>query len=73
MSSYSIKDLEQVTGIKAHTIRIWEQRYNFLQPSQLLSRLIFSDKKALSIKKKFQRLQINDLLFAAKFLDFCSE
>ena len=34
MSSYSIKDLEQVTGIKAHTIRIWEQRYNFLQPSR---------------------------------------
>ncbi len=34
MSSYSIKDLEQGTGIKAHTIRIWEQRYNFLQPSR---------------------------------------
>ena len=34
MSSYSIKDLEQVTGIKAHTIRIWEQRYHFLQPSR---------------------------------------
>ncbi|MSP07664.1 MAG: MerR family transcriptional regulator [Chitinophagaceae bacterium] len=32
MSIYSIKDLEQVSGIKAHTIRIWEQRYNFLQP-----------------------------------------
>ena len=32
MSTYSIKDLEQVSGIKAHTIRIWEQRYNFLQP-----------------------------------------
>ena len=34
MSSYSIKDLEQISGIKAHTIRIWEQRYNFLQPSR---------------------------------------
>lgn len=34
MSSYSIKDLEQVSGIKAHTIRIWEQRYGFLQPSR---------------------------------------
>jgi DNA-binding transcriptional MerR regulator len=32
MSTYSIKDLEQVSGIKAHTIRIWEQRYRFLQP-----------------------------------------
>ena len=34
MSNYSIKDLEQVSGIKAHTIRIWEQRYHFLQPSR---------------------------------------
>ena len=34
MSTYSIKDLEQVSGIKAHTIRIWEQRYNFLNPSR---------------------------------------
>jgi DNA-binding transcriptional MerR regulator/methylmalonyl-CoA mutase cobalamin-binding subunit len=34
MSTYSIKDLEQISGIKAHTIRIWEQRYKFLQPSR---------------------------------------
>jgi len=29
---YSIKDLEKLSGIKAHTIRIWEQRYNVLTP-----------------------------------------
>lgn len=29
---YSIKDLENFTGIKAHTIRIWEQRYELLTP-----------------------------------------
>jgi DNA-binding transcriptional MerR regulator/methylmalonyl-CoA mutase cobalamin-binding subunit len=34
MSSYTIKDLEQISGIKAHTIRIWEQRYSFLQPQR---------------------------------------
>lgn len=34
MPTYSIKDLEQISGIKAHTIRIWEQRYKFLQPSR---------------------------------------
>jgi DNA-binding transcriptional MerR regulator len=34
MSSYTIKDLEQISGIKAHTIRIWEQRYRFLQPQR---------------------------------------
>lgn len=31
-SKYSIKDLEYLTGIKAHTLRIWEQRYNVVEP-----------------------------------------
>jgi len=34
MTTYTIKDLETISGIKAHTIRIWEQRYNFLQPKR---------------------------------------
>ncbi len=34
MSSYTIKDLEKISGIKAHTIRIWEHRYQFLQPQR---------------------------------------
>jgi MerR family transcriptional regulator, light-induced transcriptional regulator len=34
VSSYSIKDLEQLSGIKAHTLRIWEQRYNFINPQR---------------------------------------
>jgi len=32
MDSFTIKDLENLSGIKAHTIRIWEQRYKFLKP-----------------------------------------
>ncbi|WP_293894156.1 MerR family transcriptional regulator [Flavobacterium sp.] len=31
-SVFSIKDLENLTGIKAHTIRIWEKRYQVLEP-----------------------------------------
>lgn len=31
---YSIKDLEVLSGIKAHTIRIWEKRYNLLEPDR---------------------------------------
>lgn len=34
MSAFTIKDLENLTGIKAHTIRIWEQRYSFLKPQR---------------------------------------
>ncbi|UOQ67495.1 MerR family transcriptional regulator [Hymenobacter volaticus] len=32
MGQFSISDLEQLSGIKAHTIRMWEQRYGILQP-----------------------------------------
>jgi DNA-binding transcriptional MerR regulator len=32
--SFNIKELEALSGIKAHTIRIWEQRYHFLKPSR---------------------------------------
>ena len=31
---YSIKDLETLSGIKAHTIRIWEKRYDLLKPER---------------------------------------
>ena len=34
MSRYSIKEVETLSGIKAHTLRIWEQRYDLLQPKR---------------------------------------
>lgn len=33
-NSFSIKNLENISGIKAHTIRIWEKRYNLLYPER---------------------------------------
>ena len=33
-SQFSIKDLENLSGVKAHTIRIWEKRYNLLSPQR---------------------------------------
>ena len=32
MAVYSIKELEKLSGIKAHTIRIWEKRYGLIEP-----------------------------------------
>lgn len=32
MGKYSIKEVETLSGLKAHTLRIWEQRYDFIQP-----------------------------------------
>jgi len=34
MTFYSIKDMEHLSGIKAHTIRIWEKRYGLLDPDR---------------------------------------
>lgn len=34
MAVYSIRDLEKLCGIKAHTIRIWEQRYGIIKPNR---------------------------------------
>ena len=34
MAEYKIKDLETLSGVKAHTIRIWEKRYNILSPDR---------------------------------------
>jgi len=34
MNTFTIKDLENLSGIKAHTIRIWEQRYSLLTPQR---------------------------------------
>ncbi len=49
MSTYSIKDLEQLSGIKAHTLRIWEQRYNLLQPKRTDTNIRFYDDDDLKL------------------------
>lgn len=49
MSNYSIKDLEQLSGIKAHTLRIWEQRYNLLSPKRTDTNIRFYDDRDLKL------------------------
>jgi DNA-binding transcriptional MerR regulator len=41
MGTYSIKELEQLSGIKAHTIRIWEKRHNLIKPLRTNSNIRF--------------------------------
>lgn len=47
--TYSIKDLEQLSGIKAHTLRIWEQRYNLLSPKRTDTNIRFYDDDDLKL------------------------
>ncbi len=49
MSTYSIKDLEQLSGIKAHTLRIWEQRYDFIKPKRTETNIRFYDDQDLKL------------------------
>ncbi len=52
-SVFSIKDLENLSGIKAHTIRIWEKRYKVLEPMRTDTNIrlydLFSLQKLLNI------------------------
>ncbi|MGC9344527.1 MAG: MerR family transcriptional regulator, partial [Bacteroidales bacterium] len=43
MANYSIKDLEKLSGIKAHTIRIWEKRYKLVEPKRTDTNIRFYD------------------------------
>ena len=43
MNKFSIKDIENLSGIKAHTLRIWEQRYSILIPKRKDSNHRFYD------------------------------
>jgi DNA-binding transcriptional MerR regulator len=43
VSHYSIKEIEQLSGIKAHTLRIWEQRYNFIKPKRTDTNIRYYD------------------------------
>jgi len=43
MGMYQIKDVEHLSGIKAHTLRIWEKRYNIVEPKRTLTNIRYYD------------------------------
>lgn len=69
MSTYSIKELEKLSGIKAHTIRIWEQRYGLLKPQRTKTKIrVYDDEElkhllnvSLLLKKGFKISKISKL------------
>ena len=56
-SDFTIKDLENISGIKAHTIRIWEKRYNLLIPKRTDTNIRFYD--SASLKKLLNIVLLN--------------
>jgi methanogenic corrinoid protein MtbC1 len=49
MNAFTIKDLENLSGIKSHTIRIWEQRYSFLKPNRTDTNIRYYNNEELKI------------------------
>lgn len=49
MKKYSISDIESLIGIKAHTIRAWESRYNLVPPKRTPTNIRFYDEEDLKV------------------------
>jgi len=47
MGMYNIKEIEHLSGIKAHTIRIWEKRYNVVEPKRTSTNIRYYDDEDL--------------------------
>lgn len=71
MNAFTIKDLENLTGIKAHTIRIWEQRYSFLKPQRTDTNIRFYSNEEL--KKVLNISLLNKYGFKISHIDRMSE
>ena len=57
-TQFTIKDLENLSGIKAHTIRIWEKRYNLLTPDRTDTNIRYYD--AANLQKFLNIKLLND-------------
>ena len=78
-SSFSIKNLENISGIKAHTLTIWEKRYNLLKPERTDTNIrrysLDSLRKLINITfftitdLKFLKLQLTKMKFLNLFVN----
>lgn len=59
MTHYSIKEIEQISGIKAHTLRIWEQRYNFINPKRTETNIRYYNDEDLKLLLNISLLKNN--------------
>ena len=59
MANYSIKDLEHLSGIKAHTLRIWEQRYSLINPKRTDTNIRYYDQEDLKLVLNISLLKDN--------------
>jgi MerR family transcriptional regulator, light-induced transcriptional regulator len=56
VGTYSISDLSELTGVKTHTLRIWEKRYGLLQPQRTDTNIRYYADSDLKTLRMVQRL-----------------
>ncbi|MEO5907266.1 MAG: MerR family transcriptional regulator [Saprospiraceae bacterium] len=61
MSKYSISDLAQMTGVKPHTLRMWERRYGLFSPQRTETNIRYYTEDDLKILKLVRQLNENGL------------
>ena len=59
MATYSIRDLEKISGIKAHTLRVWEQRYEILDPKRTATNIRYYEEDDLRLLLSISMLNNN--------------
>ena len=53
MTTYSMAQVETLTGIKAHTLRMWERRYDFLNPCRTETNIRFFFRYSIGSTREF--------------------
>ena len=71
MDSFTIKDLENLSGIKAHTIRVWEQRFGLLKPKRTSTNIRYYSNEEL--KRILNIALLNKYGFKISLIDRMSE
>lgn len=61
MGIYSISDLEELTGVKTHTLRVWEKRYGILRPQRTDTNIRFYEESDLHMLRLVQKLNSNGI------------
>jgi DNA-binding transcriptional MerR regulator len=65
MDNYSMAQVESLTGIKGHTLRVWERRYNFLQPERTDTNIRYYSDKQLRLLLNIAILNRNGVKVSA--------
>jgi DNA-binding transcriptional MerR regulator len=72
MGQFSIKEVEVLSGIKAHTLRIWEQRYGLIEPERTDTNIRYYSDKQLKLVLNVSLLN-NSGLKISKIADLSPE